>query len=78
MSKEEHKNRNNKICSYHTTNIVNINKTKKIDIESSLFGKGTTLNKDQISQFPKNNIKFNNVSFSTSNIWYNQTRIQPE
>lgn len=77
MSKEAHKIKNNKICSYYTENIVNINKTKNIDKESSLFGKGVTLNKDEISQFPKNNIIFKNQNFP-KNIWNNQTRIQPE
>jgi len=79
MSKEAHKNNNKKICSYYTANIGYINKTKKIDIESSLLGKGTTLNKDQISQVPKNNYKLNDVQFSTTPLlFYNQTRIQPE
>ena len=78
MSKEAHKIKNNKICSYYTENIVNINKTKNIDKESSLFGKGTTLNKDQISQVPKNNYKLNDVLFPIQKLWNNQTRIQPE
>ena len=77
MSKEEHKHKNNKICSYYTANISNINKKMNTDIESSLFRKGTTLNKDEISQFPKNNIKFKNKNFP-KNIWNNPTRIQPE
>jgi hypothetical protein len=77
MSKEEHKNKNNKICNYYTTDFVYKTKTKSINIENTLFGKNTILNKDQILQFPKNNIKFNNVSFSTTPlIWNNQTRIR--
>ena len=77
MSKEEQLIENNKIFSYHTINFVNRTKTKNIDTESLLFGKGVTLNKDQISQVPKNNIKFSSVSFSTTPIiWNNNTRIR--
>ena len=78
MSKEEDKNKNKKICSYYTANISNINKTVNIDKESSLLGKGTILNKDQISQVPKNNYKLNDVLFPIQKLWNNQTRIQPE
>ncbi len=75
MSKEEHKHKNNKICSYYTTNISNINKKMNTDIESSLFRKGVTLNKDEISQVPKNNYKLNDVLFPIQKLWNNQTRI---
>lgn len=73
MSKEEHKNKNNKICSYYTENIYL--KDKNIDKESLLLGKGTILNKDQISQVPKNNYKLNDVLFPIQKLWNNQTRI---
>ncbi len=77
MSKEEHKNKNNKICSYYTENIYL--KDKNIDKESSLFRKGITLNKDEISQVPKNNYKLNDVLLPIQKLWNIQTRrIQPE